>query len=115
MKLGSKDEARYVGTMGSVALYEVALEGRPVIRIMADLSDPNRRIMISKPNGTGVQHTNGVFSIKVEGEELIEDADGNPVGVVPGAQRVSGVSVYRYVLPRLHRLIARVYVPIESA
>lgn len=112
MKLGHKSQIHYLTDLGTVSIYEVELEGRPVMRVTADLWDPNRAIMIAKADGTGVQKTEGQFLVKTEGQQLIEDADGNPAGVVPGTTRVSAISIYEFVLPRLPFLLARLLVPL---
>jgi hypothetical protein len=114
MKLGNEASIHYTETLGSVSIYELHVEGRPVMRITADLGDPNRMIRISRPTGLESQETTGVFSIKSEGEALIEDAAGDPIGVAPGTQRVSGMSVQRYIAPRALKLLARLYVPKSS-
>lgn len=112
--ISAKDKIYFSETAGTTSIYLVEVEGRPVMRILANTSDPNQRIAITRADGTGFQWTTGQFQMKTEGEQLIEDADGNPVGVLAGQQRVSGVSVYTYVVPRMVRLIARLLDPIEA-
>lgn len=109
MKIGHElDEIVYTSTDGTVAKYEVRLEGRPVMQIFCDeaAGPDNRRIWIAKPDGSAAQPTKGVYAMQAD---LAEDSDGTPLSV---AQRVNERSVYAYVLPRLHLLIARLYVPL---
>lgn len=109
MKLGHElDEIRFAGMTedGRTAQYQVALEGRPVMLILCEENDPEHQIRIAKPDGTAVQVTKGVFAWY---DALVEDADGNPVGTV---RQVNYKSVYAYVIPRLHILIARLLTPL---
>lgn len=111
--ISAKDKIYFSETTGTMSVYLVEVEGRVVMRVLANMSDPNQRIAITRPDGTGFQWTGGQFQVKTDGEQLVEDADGNPVGVVAGMQRVSGVSIYTYVVPRMVRLLARLLAPME--
>lgn len=94
--------------IGDRSIYRIELEGRPVLDVHVLHSDG--RIEVTEPAPDPKAHmfprheTNGVAKFR---EEMVEDADGSPVGVV---RRPSGASVYRYVLPRLPYLMAKVYV-----
>lgn len=104
MKLGhTADEIKYHETHGTVAIYLVILEGVPVMRITCDTADAKKtiRIVTPGPNGPGAQDTAGRFTTITD---LLEDPDGNPIGT---AERVNEKSVYTYVVPRLHVLLAR--------
>lgn len=111
----TSDRIHYVGngqspTLGEVSVYRVELESLPVLDIHVQITDgtihvgrPNQDpLLLTAPNPQ--TKTNGVAKFR---EEMVEDADGSPVGVV---RRPSGASVYRYVLPRLPHLMAKVYV-----
>lgn len=104
MQLGHPlDEITYSGLSqdGSVDTYTVSLEGRPTMLVVCDHFDSKHRIRIAKPDGSGAQVTNGVWTWY---DKLVEDADGSPVGTL---RQVDYKSVYTYVVPRLHILIAR--------
>jgi hypothetical protein len=105
MKLGhSADEIKYDSTTGTVARHLVVLEGKPVMDILCDTADPQSIIRIQRSGRLvpDTQDTAGRFAITTE---ILEDADGAPLGVSPA--RVNEVSVYTYVVPRLHVLLAR--------
>lgn len=121
MKLGHEsDEIAYVTDLGTVSVYQVTLENRPVMRVTADRNDPNRGIRIAKADGTGVQLTKGQFTLTDVDPDgpmtMVMGEDGVPEGFVPapGNGRVSEKSVYTYVLPRLHLLIARLFVSADQ-
>lgn len=102
MKLGhSLDEITYAGQINGVDTYAVTLEGRPVMIVLCDHQDADRRILIANADGTATQATKGVWTWY---DKLVEDADGSPVGTL---RQVDYKSVYAYVVPRLHVLIAR--------
>lgn len=102
MKLGhSADEIRYDSTEGTVARYVVTLENEPVMVILCDAADPKRTIRIARTQDSGIQNTGGQFTMVAE---LHEGSDGMPLGVT---ERVAEQSVYTYVIPRLHILLAR--------
>lgn len=112
MKLGrTTDEISYVGqsSTGEYSVYRINLDARPVIDVIVD--NTSGEILVSEPNHDPLviqvpRHATKGQAVFLD--QLVEDADGNPVGM---AHRMSGSSVYRYVLPRLHRLIAQVWVP----
>lgn len=109
MKLGhTLDEIVYTGTNGTVAQYEVRLEGRPVMLVWCDqaVSEGARHIWIARPDGSAAQPTKGMFTMYAK---ITTDADGVPTGMEPAVADYR--SVYTYVVPRLHLLIARLYVP----
>jgi hypothetical protein len=106
MKLGhSADEIKYDETVGTIARYVVLLDGEPTMTVLCDSSDPEKVIRIARVAGPGssaiLQDTAGRFTMTTE---LLEDPDGNPLGT---SGRVSGKSVYTYVVPRLHVLLGR--------
>jgi hypothetical protein len=56
-----KSQIHYLTDLGTVAIYAVELEGRPVMRLTADLWDPNRRQVDDRQGliGTGVRRPRG--------------------------------------------------------
>lgn len=54
-------EIRYARTLGATDVFEVTFAGSVVFRVTASTADPHCRIRISRPNGTGVQATEGTF------------------------------------------------------
>lgn len=102
MKLGHElDEITYKETLGDTTVFVVRLEGKDAMRILCPESDPEKKIFIAKADGTGAQPTAGRFAME---NGFLEDADGMPVGM---SQRVSSQSVYTYIVPRLHIMLAR--------
>lgn len=103
MKLGhSADEVCYDSTQGTVARYVVILDEQITMHILCDSADPTKTIRITADLKTApILDTKGVFTMK---DTFTEDADGKPLGV---ESRVNEMSVYRYVLPRLHVLLGR--------
>jgi hypothetical protein len=105
MKLGhSADEIKYDGTYdGTVALYLVVLDGEATMHIVCDAADPEKIIRIGRIGCgvTGSLPTAGRFTMATE---LLEDADGLPLGT---SEQVNAKSVYTYVVPRLHVLLGR--------
>lgn len=105
MKLGhSNDEIKYVETVANTAIYAVILDGEPTMHIMCGNNDPEQVIYIAPApaadNGKGIA-TLGRFKMT---EVFTEDANGLPLGV---EKRVDEMSVYAYVIPRLHVLLGR--------
>lgn len=102
MKLGhSADEIKYDATSGTIARYVVILENETVMSIFCDAADPEKVIRVTRADGSGPQSTAGRFTMATE---LLEDPDGMPIGT---SDRVDEKSVYTYVVPRLHVLLAR--------
>jgi len=105
MKLGhTNDEIKFDGVVkGSHALYLLILDGEPTMHIVCDAADETRTIYI-RPYGNTAKTlaTKGRFEMK---SEILEDADGAPLGV--GEPRVDEISVYKYVIPRLAVLLGR--------
>jgi len=102
MKLGhSADEIKYDETVGTVAHYIVVLDGEPTMTILCDSADPEKVIRIRRVGGGTNQVTAGRFVMTAE---LLEDADGMPLGT---SEQVNAKSVYTYVIPRLHVLLGR--------
>lgn len=102
MKLGhSADEIKYDATSGTVARYVVILENETVMSIFCDAADPEKAIRITRADGSAPQSTAGRFTMATE---LLEDADGMPLGT---SEQVNAKSVYTYVVPRLHVLLGR--------
>lgn len=105
MKLGhTADEIKYDGTYdGTVSLYLVMLDNEPTMHIVCDSTDAEKIIRIGRP-GCGVNGsvaTAGRFTMSIE---LLEDADGGPLGT---SEQVNARSVYTYVVPRIHVLLGR--------
>jgi hypothetical protein len=110
MKLGHiADEIKYTGDKElngfTFSAYMVRLENRPVMEIMVHAV--TGAIGIRKPGDTSgeVEFTAGTAQHCVQADE---DVDGIPTGLT---KRIDERTVYSYVLPRLHVLIARLYVP----
>lgn len=104
MKLGhANDEIKYSSTTGTVTRFDVVLDGELTMSIVCDAADPDKVIRITAAHVLGevLHDTKGRFTMKVK---FTEDADGNPLGA---EERVDRVSVYKYVLPRLHVLLGR--------
>lgn len=111
MKLGhSKDEIKYDATVGTIARYVVLLDSEPTMHILCDSADPEKAIRIARAGSpddsitqyiSGSQATAGRFTMTAE---LLEDADGMPLGT---DAQVNAKSVYTYVVPRLHVLLGR--------
>lgn len=83
--------------LGTSRIFHVLVGGTPVLRIVADLSDPNRYLSVTAPNGTNVVRTEWQFRVLHDEVRLIEDADGHAVGVVSALPRVDEASVERFV------------------
>jgi len=103
MKLGhSADEIKYDTTHGTIARYVVILDGEETMQILCDSTDASKTIIVAPAKSTlNAQPTAGRFTMKTE---LLEDADGMPLGT---SEQVNEKSVYTYVLPRLHVLLGR--------
>jgi len=102
MKLGhTNDEIKYVETVDNVARFMLVLDGIDTMKILCDTTDDEKTIVIARADGTHQQATKGRFAMKTK---LTEDSDGLPLGA---EVRVDRLSVYRYVLPRLHVLLGR--------
>lgn len=104
MKLGhTNDEIKFDGIInGSHSLFLVVLDGEPTMHIVCDSADETRTIYIRPYGNPGkTLATKGRFEMKTK---LTEDSDGLPLGA---EVRVDRLSVYRYVLPRLHVLLGR--------
>jgi hypothetical protein len=105
MKLGHEaDEIKYDDTVDTITRYVVILEGKRVMDILCDSADPEKVIRIRPAGGKilAIAHdTAGRFTMT---QKILENADGEPLGV---EERVSEKSVYTYVVPRLHVLLAR--------
>lgn len=97
------NEIKYDETVGTVARFVVILDGEPTMRIACDMADDKRTIRIAAVNPVGevLHDTKGRFELT---SKLTEDPDGMPLGA---EQRVDRISVYRYVIPRLHVLLGR--------
>jgi hypothetical protein len=91
--------------LGTSRIFHVIVEGRPALRVVADLSDPSRCLTVTAPNGTNVTRTEYPFEVTYDEVRLIEDADGHAVGVVPGLPRVDERSVESFVAT-LYRMYA---------
>lgn len=102
MKLGhSNDEIKYEGTYGTAARFILILDGEETMAIQCDMADPARVIKVATVDGAHVLETKGRFTMKTK---LTEDADGLPLGA---EERVDRISVYRYILPRIHVMLGR--------
>jgi hypothetical protein len=102
MKLGhTADEIKYDATVGTIARYVVILDSKPTMFILCDSADPEKVIHIEAAPCSVTQATAGRFTMKTE---LLEDADGMPLGT---SEQVNEKSVYTYVIPRLHILLGR--------
>lgn len=102
MQLGhSADEIKYDVTYGTTARYVVLLDGQPTMHILCDTTAPEKTIRIASVGGGVVLETLGRFTMATE---LLEDADGMPLGT---SEQVNAKSVYLYVIPRLHVLLGR--------
>jgi len=103
MKLGhTNDEIKFDVTISTLTRFVVILDGEPSMHILCDTSDPDRVIHIANVKGGAMLATLGTFAVE---SEILSDADGAPLGV--SEPRVSSKSVYTYVIPRLHVLLAR--------
>ena len=106
MKLDApNNEIKFDGTediKGTPATrFLVSLDGEPTMRILCVHGDPEAIIFIGRADHTGYQPTKGRFKMTTK---LTEDADGQPLGA---EERVDRISVYKYVIPRLHVLLGR--------
>lgn len=104
------DEIKYDGDVQvnsmDFAKYSVSLDNRPVMDVL--VHNTTGVIGITQPSdSTTYQATTGTAK---HVQTIVEDADGAPVGVTT---RIDERTVYSYVLPRLHVLIARLYVPMS--
>lgn len=101
MKLGNGNEIRYDQTSNGVTQYTLVIDGEPTMLVTCNAADPDRVIKVATIGGAHVVATKGRFEMA---EKLTEDSDGAPLGV---ETRVDKHSVYRYILPRAARLMAR--------
>lgn len=102
MKLGhTADEIKYESTFLGIAVYVVILDGEPTMKIMCNPAGAEKTIRIASADGKVSMDTKGLFTMKTE---LLEDADGLPLGT---SERVDEKSVYTYIVPRLHVMLGR--------
>jgi hypothetical protein len=103
MKLGhTNDEIKFDGvTAEGATRFLLILDGEPTMRILCVHADPEKTIHIGRADGTNYQATKGRFKMVTK---LTEDADGLPLGA---EERVDRISVYGYILPRVHVMLGR--------
>lgn len=101
MKLGHGHEVKFDLVHGTVTRYVVVIDGENTMAIQCDTADADKTIKILSLNGEHCLPTKGRFAMTAK---MTEDVDGAPLGM---ETRVDSKSVYQYVVPRLHRLMAQ--------
>lgn len=102
MKLDAPtNEIKFHEATPEATFFMLLLDGEPTMKIMCVPGDPAKTIRIGRADGTGYQATKGCFTMTTK---LLEDVEGAPLGT---EVRVDRLSVYKYVVPRMHVLIGR--------
>jgi hypothetical protein len=101
MKLGHGNEIKFLSILGTITFFMLVIDGEDTMRIACDSADPDKIIHISTANGAVSLPTKGRFELTAK---MVTDADGAPLAM---DQRVDSMGVYRYILPRVPRLLAR--------
>jgi hypothetical protein len=110
----------YVGDVGTWSRYLVMIGNRAVLELSVDNADPELKIWVGRPgsrqallSGSEIEQTMVGLPIETKGRAKRGPHEVGGSDTSPGdlKDHIDGMTVYSYVLPRLFRFMADIYVP----
>jgi hypothetical protein len=106
---------KYVTDVNTTSTYEVYLDGRVIMEVGVDNTDPDLKIFIGKP-GTYLQHSltgdaSGWVVTQGTATKGVHEVGGSPSSPGTLKDHVDGMTLQMFVLPNALRLLADLYIP----
>lgn len=110
----------YVHDLTSWSIYEVHTGGRSILEISIDNDDPELIIYVGRPGARKADITDSVIEqemvglpVKTNGraKKYEHEVGGTPESPGDLKVHIDGITVYRYILPRIVRFLADIYIP----